>query len=221
MAFLTGFGIGLSLIVAIGAQNAFVLRAGIRREHVFIVALICALSDAALITAGVVGIGFALHTVPWLIVVVRWLGVAFLVTYAFLALRRAWRGEDSGLEAAEPEPTSGVSGAGRGVTTATLPRTTTMTLSAAVLATLAITWLNPHVYLDTVIFLGSVAQSQGDARWIFAAGCVTASFAWFFGLAYGARYLGRFLATPRSWRILDVIIAIVMLAIAASLALGH
>lgn len=209
MQFFAGLGVGLSLIVAIGAQNAFVLRQGVRREHVFAVALICAVSDALLITLGVLGVGFALHTMPWLITLVRWLGVAFLVTYAFLALRRAWRGSDDGLHAASDSP-----GTGGGIATRT------GTLAATVTATLAITWLNPHVYLDTVIFLGSVAQSQGDGRWIFAAGCVTGSFLWFFALAYGARYLGRWLSGPKAWRVLDVIVAVIMLGIAAMLAFG-
>ena len=213
MQFFAGLGVGLSLIVAIGAQNAFVLRQGIRRQHVFAVAFICAVSDALLITLGVLGVGLALHTVPWLIMLVRWLGVAFLLTYAFLALKRAWKGGATGLEATPDVRDSSPGGV------ATLTRTTS-TLAATVGATLAITWLNPHVYLDTVIFLGSVAQSQGDARWIFAAGCITGSFLWFFALAYGARYLGRWLRGPKAWRVLDVLVAVVMIVIAVVLALG-
>ena len=216
MPFFTGLGIGLSLIIAIGAQNAFVLRQGIRKQHVFVVAFICALSDAILITLGVLGVGFALTNMPWLITLVRWVGVAFLVCYAFLALRRAFRGEDQGLEAAA-DAAAGTTPSGRPIAT----KTRSSTLLATVLATLAITWLNPHVYLDTVIFLGSVAQSQGEGRWLFVAGCVTGSFLWFFALAYGSRYLSRWLATPKAWRVLDIIIAVVMLAIAAMLAFGH
>lgn len=216
MEFITGLGVGLSLIIAIGAQNAFVLRQGIRRQHVFAVALICAASDAILIVLGVLGVGFALHTAPWLITIVRWLGVAFLVTYAFLALRRAWRGSGEGLHAA-PDTAGEPAGGTGSVATLTRPRGT---LLAVVGATLAITWLNPHVYLDTVIFLGSVAQSQGDGRWLFAIGCVTGSFLWFFSLAYGARYLGRWLSGPRAWRILDGAVGIVMVVIAVILALG-
>lgn len=219
MAFVTGFGIGLSLIVAIGAQNAFVLRAGVRREHVFAVALVCAVSDAVLICAGVVGVGFALQNVPWLIDLVRYLGVAFLVTYAVMALRRAWIGGDAALTAA-PSPAPGEIGAAAVSHARTMTRTTPA-LTTTIAATAAITWLNPHVYLDTVIFLGSVAQAQGTARWIFAAGCIAASFVWFFALAYGARHLGRWLGTARAWRVLDVIIAAVMLVIAATLAFGH
>ncbi|MFK4788561.1 LysE/ArgO family amino acid transporter [Microbacterium sp. ZW T5_56] len=218
MPFLTGLGIGLSLIIAIGAQNAFVLRQGIRRQHVFVVALICAASDAVLICAGVVGVGAALETVPWLVTAVRWVGVAFLLTYAFLALRRASKPSGDALEAAaDAPPHDGQAGGG----TALATRTATSSLLAVVGATLAITWLNPHVYLDTVIFLGSVAQAQSGARWIFAAGCITGSFLWFFALAYGARLLGRWLSSPRAWRILDVIVAVFMLVIAGILAFGH
>ena len=210
MQFFAGLGVGLSLIVAIGAQNAFVLRQGIRRQHVFAVAFICAVSDALLITLGVLGVGLALHTVPWLIMLVRWLGVAFLLTYAFLALKRAWKGGATGLEATPDVRDSSPGGV------ATLTRTTS-TLAATVGATLAITWLNPHVYLDTVFLLGSVAATHGATRWWFAAGAMAASFAWFFALALGSRHLGRWLSTPRAWRILDAVIAVVMLALAVSL----
>ena len=211
---LAGLGLGLSLIVAIGAQNLFVLRQGIRREHVFVVAAICALSDALLIVLGVSGIGFVLLAVPWLVDVVRWAGAIFLVVYGLLAARRAWKpsGEalDAGSEIAPP------AGAPSSRTTTTAARTR---LLPVVLTCLALTWLNPHVYLDTVFLLGTVANTHGDARWVFAAGAVIASIAWFFGLAFGARYLGRWLSTPRAWRILDAIIAVVMIAIGVSLVL--
>jgi L-lysine exporter family protein LysE/ArgO len=210
-----GFGLGLSLIVAIGAQNVFVLRQGIRREHVFVVAAIYAVSDAVLIAAGVGGMGAALQAAPWLIGVARWAGAAFLVGYGLLAARRAWRGSESGLvvdeKAADPAPE-----APGPVATATATRTA---LLPVVLTCLALTWLNPHVYLDTVILLGSVGATFGDQRWIFAAGAMLASVVWFFSLAYGARLLGGVLATPRAWRILDGIIAVVMIAIAVSLVL--
>lgn len=210
-----GFGLGLSLIVAIGAQNVFVLRQGIRREHVFVVAAICAVSDAVLIAAGVGGMGAALQAAPWLIGVARWAGAAFLVGYGLLAARRAWRGSESGLVVDEqgPDPAPGAPGR---AATATAARTA---LLPVVLTCLALTWLNPHVYLDTVILLGSVGATFGDQRWIFAAGAMLASVVWFFSLAYGARLLGGVLATPRAWRILDGIIAVVMIAIAVSLVL--
>jgi L-lysine exporter family protein LysE/ArgO len=228
-----GFGLGLSLIVAIGAQNVFVLRQGIRREHVFVVAAICALSDAVLIAAGVGGMGAALQAAPWLIGVARWAGAAFLVGYGLLAARRAWRGSESGLVVEEPSDGRVARRAyrdpGRGLGTgADASYSTTGTRSAVatstavmpvVLTCLALTWLNPHVYLDTVILLGSVGATYGDQRWIFAAGAMLASVAWFFSLAYGARLLGGVLASPRAWRILDGIIAVVMFAIAVSLVL--
>jgi L-lysine exporter family protein LysE/ArgO len=212
---LAGLGLGFSLIVAIGAQNLFVLRQGLRREHVFVVAAICAASDALLIALGVSGVGLVLQAVPWLVDVVRWAGAAFLVTYGVLAARRAWRPSDRGLEAGETAgETSGTSL--RAAATATRTR-----LLPVVLTCLALTWLNPHVYLDTVFLLGTVANTHGDQRWLFAAGAMAASFAWFFGLAFGARYLGRWLSTPRAWRILDAVIAVVMIALGVSLVLPH
>ncbi len=237
---LAGLGLGLSLIIAIGAQNVFVLRQGIRREHVFVVAAICALSDLALIMVGVSGIGAVLTAVPWLVEVIRWAGAAFLVTYGVLAARRAlrpsgealvadgeagdasettdapWR-EDArvGTPAAPPRPGASAS------STATLTRRTTGTLATAVLTCLALTWLNPHVYLDTVFLLGSVANTHGELRWVFAAGAGLASLLWFFGLAYGARLLGGVLASPRAWRVLDGVIAVVMVVLGVLLVLPH
>jgi L-lysine exporter family protein LysE/ArgO len=234
---LAGLGLGFSLIIAIGAQNLFVLRQGIRREHVFAVAAICALSDLALIIVGVSGVGAVLTAVPWLVEVVRWAGAAFLVVYGCLAARRAIRpsGEvlvagEGGADAAEPADAragtpaasarSAVTGGAPASRTATL--TTRRTgLAAAMITCLALTWLNPHVYLDTVFLLGSVANTHGDGRWAFALGAGVASIAWFFGLAYGARLLGGVLASPRAWRVLDAIIAVVMIVLGVSLVLPH
>lgn len=217
---LAGLGLGFSLIVAIGAQNLFVLRQGLRREHVLAVAAICAISDAVLIVLGVSGIGLVLQAVPWLVDVVRWAGALFLVTYGVLAARRAWRPSGETLRAAEagevPETGADAGGGSRRTATATRTR-----LLPVLLTCLALTWLNPHVYLDTVFLLGTVANTHGDSRWLFAAGAVTASFVWFFGLAFGARLLGRWLSTPRAWRILDGVIAVVMIALGASLVLPH
>ena len=216
---LAGLGLGLSLIVAIGAQNLFVLRQGIRREYVFVVAAICALSDAVLIVLGVSGIGFVLFAVPWLVDVVRWAGAIFLVVYGLLAARRAWRPSGETLDAgSETLDAAGGAPAGASRPTSTAAQTR---LLPVVLTCVALTWLNPHVYLDTVFLLGTVANTHGDARWVFATGAVIASIAWFFGLAFGARYLGRWLSTPRAWRILDAIIAVVMIAIGVSLVLPH
>ena len=199
-----GLGLGLSLIVAIGAQNLFVLRQGIRREHVLAVALVCAASDAALIAVGVSGLGLVVDAVPWAIGIARWAGAAFLLGYALLAAHRAWRPAAAPSVDATPSPP--------------VARTS---LTAALLTCLALTWLNPHVYLDTVFLLGSVASTHGDTRWWFAAGAMAASLAWFFSLAYGARFLGRLFGSPAAWRILDAIIAVVMALIAISLILGR
>lgn len=196
---LAGLVTGLSLIVAIGAQNAFVLRQGIRREHVGAVALLCSVADAALILAGVTGIGTIVERAPVVLDVVRWAGAAFLLGYAALALRRALRPGE--LHAA----TEGV-GVG---------------LRAVLAAAAALTFLNPHVYLDTVLLVGSIANQHGDdGRWVFALGAVLGSFVWFFGLAYGARRLAPLFARPSAWRVLDGLIAVVMAAIAVSLVHG-
>lgn len=187
---------GLSLIVVIGAQNALVLRQGIRREHVVAVVAVCASSDLTLILAGVAGIGSLLEHAAWLIDALRWFGAAFLVAYAIACLRRATR-----LERIETDA--------RGTPTA---------LRVVLLHTLALTWLNPHVYLDTVILLGSIAQTHGDTgRWWFGAGASLGSVAWFSALGFGASRLAPVLARPRAWQILDVTIALVMFAVAASL----
>lgn len=199
-ALLAGLGLGFSLIVAIGAQNVFVLRQGLRREHVALVAAICAISDAALILIGISGIGAATSALPWLVPVIRWAGAIFLVGYGALAAKRAIRPDGVGLA---------VDGEGD-------PAKATTAVSVA-LTTLALTWLNPHVYLDTVFLLGSVGASHGQDRWVFAVGAMVASLIWFFGLAYGARLLSRWLAGPRAWRFLDAGIAVVMITLGVSL----
>ena len=214
---LAGLGLGFSLIVAIGAQNLFVLRQGVRREHLVAVVAVCAISDAVLIVLGVSGVGVLLDAVPWLIVVVRWAGAAFLVGYGLLAARRAWRpsGETLRVDAAASPSIPDAGG------TAVQTRPAQTALATTVLTCLALTWLNPHVYLDTVFLLGSVASTHGDGRWAFAVGACLASLVWFSGLGFGSRFLGRWLDTPRAWRILDALIAVVMLAIALSLVLPH
>ena len=194
----TGLVTGLTLIVAIGAQNAFVLRQGLAREHVWSVVAICAVSDAVLIVAGVAGIGTIVEQAPTALTVVRWLGVAFLTWYGVNSLLRARRAE-------------ALRATGRAASS----------YRATVAKAVALTWLNPHVYLDTVLLLGSVANHQGPTgRWWFAVGAVAASVLWFTGLGYGARLANRVLARPRSWQVLDVAIGLVMLAIAARLATG-
>jgi L-lysine exporter family protein LysE/ArgO len=185
-SFLPGLLTGLSLIVAIGAQNAYVLRQGLRREHVGVVVAICALSDLVLIVAGVAGIGTIVEQAPAALEVIRWLGVAFLTAYGLMSL---WR-------ARTPDALH----AGRA---------------------LALTWLNPHVYLDTVLLLGGIAATHGDpGRWWFAAGAALGSLLWFGALGYGARRLHGVLSSPRAWQVLEVLIGLTMLAIAASLVFG-
>jgi L-lysine exporter family protein LysE/ArgO len=199
LAALAGLGLGLSLIVAIGAQNAYVLRQGLRREHVFAVIAICALSDLVLIFLGVAGAGWVFEQVPWLTTAVRFAGAAFLLVYAILAARRALR------------PAKGLDAAGSPARTP---------LGVVITTCLALTWLNPHVYLDTVVLLGSIASTHGDDRWWFGVGAGIASIAWFSALGWGARLLAPVFARPLAWRILDGLIAVVMFAIAVSLVVG-
>ncbi len=204
-----GFFTMLSLILAIGAQNVFVLRQGIRREHVGVVVAICAASDAVLVLAGVAGLGSLVQAVPWLVDAARIAGAVFLLGYAVLAARRALVGGGQLVVEAASGHSTGVGGV------ATRQRTAPVVATA-----LALTWLNPHVYLDTVFLLGSVATSHGTDRWWFAAGAVAGSVAWFTSLGLGARHLGRWLSTARSWQVLDGVIAVVMVVIAVSLLRG-
>ena len=189
---------GLSLIIAIGAQNAFVLRQGLRRSHVGLVDASCALSDVVLILAGVAGIGVVVDRASWAIEVIRWLGVAFLTVYGVGSLLRARRPQVLAVGDGVVESRGGV-----------------------VARAVALTWLNPHVYLDTVLLLGSIAGTHGQpGRWWFALGACAASLAWFAGLGYGARLAAPRLASPRAWQVLDVMLGLVMLAIAGRLAAG-
>src|SRR3954471_10768911 len=197
LAAASGLALGLGLIVAIGAQNAFVLRQGLRLEHVAAVVAVCALSDLALITAGVLGAGAALTRMPWLLAVVCWVGAAFLLGYGLLAARRALRPG-----ALRPDAAGARTG-----------------LAVTVGSCLALTWLNPHVYLDTVLLLGSMAATYGQHRWQFAAGAGLGSTAWFTALGYGARLLRPVFTRPAAWQILDGLIAAVMSALAVSLTL--
>jgi L-lysine exporter family protein LysE/ArgO len=216
LTLLSGLGLMFSLIIAVGAQNVYVLRQGLRREHVLPVVLICAASDAALVLAGTAGLGYLVKTLPWLIVVARWAGAISLIAYGVLAARRAWK---SGGEAllADPSAADESSTGGGAAGTATLTRTAP--LAPVILATLAFTWLNPNVYLDTVLLIGGVAATHGDGRWLFAAGAIIASVTWFFALGFGARHLGRWLRTPRAWRILDTAIAALLVVMGISLVL--
>ena len=196
-AAVSGFVLGGSLIVAIGAQNAFILRQGLVRAHVFIVCLIAAFSDALLIAAGVAGLGTIVARSPALIGTVTLGGAAFLAGYALLAFRRALH--PHGLKAAER---------------------TAGSLWAAVTTCLALTFLNPHVYLDTVLLIGGISGGyEGSARTAFGAGACVASFVWFFSLGYGARLLAPVFAKPVAWRFLDIVIGLIMAALAVGLLL--
>lgn len=187
---LLGFGTMMTLIVAIGAQNAFVLRQGLRRQAVGKVVAVCAISDAILVAVGVAGFGAIVRRWPQAITVAAVVGGLFLLGYGFLAARRAF--QPSSMTVAD-------TGSNRPVLTA-----------------LALTWLNPHVYLDTLLLLGSIAAG----RWLFGVGAVTASVTWFVALGFGARLLSPLFAKPRSWRVLDGLIAAVMISLGVALIAG-
>ena len=196
--FFQGLAISAGLIVAIGAQNAFVLAQGVRGVHRLQIAVACASSDALLIALGVGGAGALIAQQPQLLALARWGGAAFLLGYALLALRRAWHGESM-----------------------QLPESHHQSVWRALAATLAVTWLNPHVYLDTVVLLGGVAANlPAQDRLSFGLGAMLASWLWFFALAYGARLLAPLFVRPNSWRVLDIGVATVMLLVAWQLVLG-
>ena len=197
-AYLAGLALGFSLILAIGPQNAFVLRQGLRGEHVLWACLVCALSDAALIAAGVGGFAVVVATTPWIEPVLRYGGAAFLTVYGAQAFVRAWR-DDRALVPAEDRRSPLVS-----------------TLATC----LALTWLNPHVYIDTLVLLGSVSTQYPGGEAAFGVGATTASFVFFFGLGFGARLLRPLFARPAAWRVLDATVGAVMWSIAAALMLG-
>jgi len=194
-AFLPGLFTGLSLIIAIGAQNAFVIRQGLTRRHVFTVVAICTIIDASLIALGIGGLGAAISGLPWLLEVIRWFGVAYLT----------WFGIKSAISATKSQTLdpSGVESKSVGKVIATV-----VTLSL----------LNPHVYLDTVIFVGGVGNTFGDNRWYFAFGAMLASLIWFTSIGYGAKAASRFMSKPIFWKVLDAVIAVIMFALAVTLA---
>jgi L-lysine exporter family protein LysE/ArgO len=195
--FLAGFLSGLGLIAAIGAQNAFVLRQGILRSHVALVVAICALSDAILVAVGVAGAQGLARNYPWVQPLMLWAGVAFLFIYGGLRFRAAWAG-GQGLEAGQGAAQSA---------------------AKVALTCLAFTWLNPHVWLDTVALLGSLSAQYAPAHWTFGAGAMTASVVFFSALGFGARYLAPVLRRPRAWVWLEAGIGLVMWAIALKLLL--
>jgi L-lysine exporter family protein LysE/ArgO len=188
---------GWSLIIAVGPQNALVLRQGIRREHLGVVVAICIAADILLIGSGTIGIGTIVLLAPWALEILRWLGVAYLLWFAWTSLKSAR--EATGLKA----------------------DTHQRTLKSVIVTTLALTFLNPGVYLDTVVMLGNLANQQGSSGvWPFTIGAMFGSISWFLAIGYGARGLSRYLARPRVWQVLDVVIAIVLVVLAARLAFG-
>jgi L-lysine exporter family protein LysE/ArgO len=233
---LSGLGTGLALIVAIGVQNTYLLRlavsAGLRVVAAAVV--VCAASDALLIVAGVLGVGAVVERFPVAILVIRFIGAAFLLTYGVLAARRALRPSGDAMRVADEAADDGVVGAGAdaggeatGRTTVAAGRTRTappgqvVTVRTAVLTMLVFTWANPHVYLDTLVFLGSVANQQGaDDRWLWTIGAVAASCLWFAGVGFGGRLLRPLFEKPLTWRVFDGLVAVVMLAFGVLLLVG-
>lgn len=253
---LSGLGTGLALIVAIGVQNTYLLRLAVtaRVQVVAAAVLVCAVSDALLILAGVLGVGAVVEQFPAALVVIRYVGAAFLLTYGVLAARRALRPSGEAIRVAAEDDGVAVVGVGAGVAAPTIAtqaaaagavgapgaahadpqpagrsRTeppgrssrTVPTMRTAVLTMLVFTWANPHVYLDTLVFLGSVANQQGvDDRWWWTAGAVAASCVWFGALGFGGRLLRPLFARPATWRVFDGCVAVVMLVFGALLVVG-
>ena len=193
-ALLAGLFTGLSLIVAIGAQNAFVLRMGLTRQRIGVVVALCIAADAILIFAGIGGIATLVHVAPWLLNTLRWGGVGYLIYFAATSFRRALR--PATLHPADQPQQS---------------------LGRVIATTLAFTFLNPHVYIDTVLLLGSIGNQYGSSRWLFGTGAAIGSLTWFLSLGYGARAAARLAAKPVTWRVLEVVIGCVILSVATRL----
>ena len=191
IAFSSGILSGLALIIAIGAQNAFVIRQGLLRQHVLIVVLFCAISDALLIAAGTAGLGKVIESAPEVLEIVRWFGVTYLIFFGLKSLRSAFRHN-----------------------TLTLEQGNLVSRKRTILTVLGLTFLNPHVYLDTVIFLGSIANQFPADKWFFSAGAMTASFLWFFFIGFGSKMAARFMVKVVFWKVLDLAVAIIMFTLA-------
>lgn len=198
LTFLAGFSLGLSLILAIGSQNAFVLKQGLKKQHVFVICAICAVSDAIFIGFGVAGFGTLITQFPEIEMFARFGGAIFLAVYAILSFKTAFT----------------ISHA------IDLQIQSQSSLYTVILTCLAFTWLNPHVYLDTVVLLGSISTQYQPHQTLFAIGAMSASFVFFFALGYGARFLAPIFKTPKSWKYLEIFIGIIMSAIAISLVVG-
>jgi L-lysine exporter family protein LysE/ArgO len=196
IAFSSGVVSGLALIIAIGTQNAFVIRQGLQRQHVLTVVLFCAISDALLIAAGTAGLGRAIDSVPEVLEVVRWFGVTYLIFFGLKSLRSAFKHNSL-----------------------TLEQGAVVSRKKTILTVLALTFLNPHVYLDTVIFLGSIANQFPSEKWLFSSGAMTASFLWFFSIGFGSKIAARFMVKIIFWKILDLSVAAIMFILAVYLIL--
>ena len=196
LTLISGFLSGLSLIVAIGAQNAFVIKQGLRREYVLLIVLICSISDALLIFLGSAGLGQIIQSIPELLEVVRWFGVVYLLWFGVKSVKSAFTNQS--LNASDGQLSS---------------------KKMVITTMLALTFLNPHVYLDTVILLGSIANQFENQRFLFSTGAALGSFVWFFSIGYGAKAASRFMSKPIFWKVLDLIIAVIMFSIAIFLAL--
>ncbi|WP_417616865.1 LysE/ArgO family amino acid transporter [Oceanisphaera sp.] len=196
--FIAGFTLSFSLILAIGSQNAFILKQGIKRQHVFVVCAVCALSDAVLISLGVAGFGAIVKQYPAIETVARFGGAVFLILYAFLSFKSAF-GTRHAMSAEGESQHS---------------------LLKTVATCLAFTWLNPHVYLDTVVLLGSISTQYQSEQLQFGMGAVAASFVFFFSLGYGARMLAPVFKRPRAWQVLEFLVGVMMLSIAIILVKG-
>ena len=194
IAFSSGVLSGFALIIAIGAQNAFVIRQGLLRQHVLIVVLFCAISDALLIAAGTAGLGKVIESAPEVLEIVRWFGVTYLIFFGLTSLRSAFRHK-----------------------TLTLEQGNLVSRKRTILTVLGLTFLNPHVYLDTVIFLGSIANQFPADKWFFSAGAMTASFLWFFFIGFGSKMAARFMVKVIFWKVLDLAVAIIMFTLATYL----
>lgn len=194
IAFSSGLVSGLALIIAIGAQNAFVIRQGLQRQHVLTVVLFCAISDALLIAAGTAGLGRAIESAPEVLEIVRWFGVTYLIFFGLKSIRSAFSHN-----------------------VLTLEQAAVVSRRKIILTVLALTFLNPHVYLDTVIFLGSLANQFPSEKWLFSSGAMAASFMWFFFIGFGSKMAARFMLKVIFWRILDLAVAAIMFTLAAYL----
>jgi L-lysine exporter family protein LysE/ArgO len=194
-AFLPGFVLSLSFILAIGAQNAFVLRQGIRQEHVLLTVAVCCISEFVLIFTGVAGFGALTKALPWFGTAMRYGGAAFLLFYGAMSFKSAWVGADA-------LSTQGQAG---------------KSWKSVLVTCLALTWLNPHTHLDTVVLIGSISAQYGENRWMFGTGAFAASCLFFVLLGYGARMLAPVFANPRAWQVLDAIVGLTMWSIALGL----